>query len=269
MNLHTTAIGHGEPRLIFLHGLFGQGRNWTTVARGLEPLGSSLLVDLPNHGRSDWTETFSYPAMADAVAGLLRAGPGPAVVVGHSMGGKVAMVLALRHPELVRGLIVVDVSPDASADGYGFSSIADALSALDLDQVADRKSADAELAASIPDAGVRGFLLQNLRHRPHGEPGMRWQFNLGLLSRELAEVSGWPAELNDRHYDGPVLWVAGERSDYVSERQYPAMMRLFPETALLTVPGAGHWVHSEQPAATIEGLRNFLLAEGLLGGPTP
>ncbi|WP_040160438.1 alpha/beta fold hydrolase [Nigerium massiliense] len=265
--LHTTRIGDGEPRLMFLHGFLGQGKNWTTVARGLAPLGASILVDLPNHGRSDWTEDFSYADMADSVAELVRAerGSDPFTLVGHSMGGKVAMAVALRHPDLLDGLVVVDISPDDSGEGYGFGTIIAALQAVPAASLTHRKEADAALRDSgVADAGVRQFLLQSLRHRPEG--GFGWQFNLDMLARSLPQVSGWPDVLDGR-YDRPVLWVRGARSDYVTEANYPQMMRLFPQTALLTVQDAGHWVHSEQPQAVIEGLRNFLLAEQLATDP--
>ncbi len=262
MSLYTRVVGPGRPNLVFLHGLFGQGRNWTAVAKALEPAATSLLMDLPDHGHSPWTDHFSYRDMADSVAHDFSARLGSAAavtVVGHSMGGKVAMVLALRHPELVKGLIVVDIAPDDSSHGYGFGHIVHALRDLELDEVASRDEASEIMAEEVPDPRVRDFLLQNLRRR---KGAWAWQMNLDLLGDALPQISGWPDEVAGR-YDGPVLWIRGERSEYVREEHFSRMMRFFPRTALLTVPGAGHWVHSDAPDAVVAGIRDFLDAEGL------
>src|ERR671913_1202436 len=178
--LFSTSLGTTGPRVVFLHGLFGQGRNWTTVAKALADQARVLLVDLPNHGRSAWTETFSYPDMAAQEARLLRrTGDGEAyAVVGHSMGGKVAMALALHHPELVARLAVVDVSPAATAEVSHFARYVDGMRSLDLATLTDRTQADGHLARYVSDPGIRSFLLQNLRREPEGDGGWRWQMNL-------------------------------------------------------------------------------------------
>lgn len=258
--LHTTEVGETGARVVFLHGLFGRGRNFTTIARGLEPEFRSLLVDLPNHGRSGWTEDFSYEQTADLVADLLRNGfaaDGPVHVVGHSMGGKVAMVLALRHPELVDRLVVVDISPVGGGDQGEFEHLLDSLAALDLSTLSARSEADERLRGPIASARVRGFLLQNLRS---GQNGLHWQANLDLLRRELPAIGGFPGDL-DGTFERPVLWVAGERSPYVRPEHEAAMRRLFPRTTLVTVKGTGHWVHSEQPETFVSVLRTFLGAD--------
>ncbi|WP_139983089.1 alpha/beta fold hydrolase [Nocardioides litoris] len=267
VELHTTEVGTTGERVVLLHGLFGQGRNFTQVAKALEPGLRSLLVDLPNHGRSAWTGSVDYVEVADAVAEVLRAGwcaDGPTHLVGHSMGGKVAMVLALRHPDLVRRLVVVDISP-APSEGEGeFVHLLDSLAGLDLGLVERRADADRLLTDPIPDDRVRGFLLQNLRSRPSAEGGgWRWQADLALLRRELPRIAGWPGQdVGDLTFDHPVLWMAGERSPYVREEHGPAMRRLFPRTTQVTIKGAGHWVHSEQPEAFVSALRVFLGAAG-------
>ena len=239
------------------------------MARGLEPLGTSLLVDLPNHGRSGWTDDVSYPAMAEAVAALIadHLGHASLTIVGHSMGGKVAMTLALLHPELAKGLVVIDIAPDESSGGSGFDGIVTAMQRIDLAALKHRKDADRALRRDVTSPSVRQFLLQNLRTDHRGK-GFRWQVNLDTLGRTLPDIMGWPAELDGR-YDGPVLWVRGDESDYVQPQHFPAMMRLFPHTALLTVEHAGHWVNADQPQAVIEGLHNFLLAEHLVEPPVP
>lgn len=260
-DVHTRTVGTGGDEagtVVFLHGLLGQGRNFTTVAKALQPELTSVLVDLPDHGRSAWTECFDYAAVADRVAAQLRAGAaasGPVHLVGHSLGGKVAMVLALRHLDLVRRLVVVDISPVASTEAGQFAPLLEALAGLDLPSLPSRASADEQLRVAVPDLTVRGFLLQNL-HRDHG--AWAWRANLRLLRESLETIAGFP-DLGDRTYDGPVLWVAGQHSAYVQDEHAAPMRALFPRTVAVTVKDAGHWVHSEQPAAFSAVLRRFLL----------
>jgi pimeloyl-ACP methyl ester carboxylesterase len=255
--VHATAVGDTGRPVVFLHGLFGRGRNFTTIARALQPQFRSLLVDLPDHGRSAWTDEFSYELFADLVAHRLCedvAADRPVDLVGHSMGGKVAMALALRHPELVDRLVVVDISPVTGRDQGEFVHLLDSLAGLDLAGLDERSEADRLLADPIPDARVRGFLLQNLRR---GRDGFAWQANLDLLRRELPQIGSFPENLTGP-FDDPVLWVAGERSPYVRPEHEPTMRRLFPRTSRVTIKGAGHWVHSEQPQVFTSVLRAFL-----------
>lgn len=259
--IHATEVGDAGPRVVFLHGLFGQGRNFTQVAKALTPDLRSVLVDLPNHGRSAWTEEAGYLEIAEVVATWLReAYDGePVHLVGHSMGGKVAMVLAQAHPGLVDRLVVVDIAP-ATSDGAGeFEHLLGSLAGVDLGVLERRGDADEQLRGRIADERVRGFLLQNLRSGDGGS-GFRWQANLDLLRRELTAIGGFP-DL-DTVFDHPVLWMAGERSDYVQPEHEPVMRRLFPRTRTVTIKGAGHWVHSEKPEAFVSTLRVFLLAAG-------
>lgn len=187
--IHSTEVGDAGDRVVFLHGLFGQGRNFTQIAKAMTPDFRSLLVDLPNHGRSQWSETFSYADTADRVAEHLAdgfAGDGRVHLVGHSMGGKVAMLLALRHPHLVMRLVVVDISPAPSTGAGEFEHLLGSLAGLELEGLTRRSDADEQLAEAIPDERVRGFLLQNLRS---GSDGFTWQANLGLLREEASRRS--------------------------------------------------------------------------------
>jgi esterase len=256
--LFHTQYGASGPRVIFLHGLFGQGRNWTTIAKALSGQARVSLVDLPNHGRSPWTDHFSYPEMADQVADLIRAEAGgePYAVVGHSMGGKVAMALTLLHPDLVERLCVVDVSP-VPRRVSGFETYVRGLRSIDLDTLPDRSSADAQLQPYVPEAAIRGFLLQNLRreHPPAG--GWRWQMNLSLLGDHLSEMGDWP-DFHTSPYPGPALWLAGSESRYIRPEYAPVMRALFPRVQLVTVKGAGHWLHSDQPDVFVAIMRRFL-----------
>ena len=255
-DLHTTSLGESGSPVVFLHGLFGQGRNWTQIGKALADGHRILLVDLPHHGRSPWAERFDYLAIADHVAGLLSADD-PVTLVGHSMGGKVAMVLALRHPERVQRLCVVDVAPVAYDHMDEFSGYISALQGIALAALDQRSDADTALQEAVPSTTVRSFLLQNLRR--DGD-GWRWQVNLDVLGDDLRAIGGWPEERLDGSspYDGPVLWVGGERSHYVREEYAPTMDRWFPRNRRVTIKGAGHWVHSEQPQVFVEVLKRFL-----------
>lgn len=263
-SIHSVQTGEdgAERRLVFLHGLFGRGKNFATIGKALQPEFRSLLVDLPNHGRSAWTEDFDYVQMADAVAGHLRAGfaqDGPVDVLGHSMGGKVAMVLALRHPDLVRKLIVEDISPVGTGSGRSeFDHLLSALKDVDLGSVRSRADADTALQDRIPERGVRGFLLQNLTRTADG---FVWEPNLDLLHGQLDTIMGFPADqVEGQSFDGPVLWMGGEKSTYVKDEDEPVMEGYFPRTLRVTVKGATHWVHSDQPESFTAALRTFLLA---------
>ena len=266
MSLHTTSLGPpnpsgrgsgpGGPLVAFCHGLFGQGKNWTSVAKAIAEDHRVLLIDMPHHGRSPWSDRFDYLDVADQVAELFDA-EDPVALVGHSMGGKAAMVLALRHPELVERLCVVDVSPVAYESVSEFAGYIRAMLGLDLGTIEHRRDADAALTEAVPHPTVRSFLLQNLRR---DADGWSWQPNLEVLGRDIGALSGWPADaLADAPpYDGPTLWVSGERSAYVQPEYAAAMDRWFPRNRRVTVKGAGHWVHSEQPRVFTEVLRRFL-----------
>jgi pimeloyl-ACP methyl ester carboxylesterase len=255
-NLHTTALGDHGSQIVFCHGLFGQGRNWTQIAKAFAADHRALLVDLPHHGRSPWDDHFDLLEIADQVAGLLDADD-PVTLVGHSLGGKVAMVLALRHPEVVERLCVVDVSPVGYGSGSEFAGYIRAMQDLDLDGLSQRSDADAALEQAVPNPTVRGFLLQNLRREGDA---WRWQVNLDVLGEELAEVTDWPEEqlAGTSPYEGPVLWIGGERSDYVRDEYAEAMDRWFPHNRRVIIKKAGHWVHSEQPEVFVQVLGQFV-----------
>ncbi len=254
--LHVTELGESGQRVLFCHGLFGQGKNWTAIAKGLTDEHRVTLVDMPNHGRSPWTEHLDLVQAADLVAALIDPAD-PVALVGHSMGGKIAMLLALRHPELVERLAVVDISPVSYASGSEFAGYIAGMQALDLAALGSRGDASDALMEAVPHPTVRGFLLQNLRREGDG---WRWMPNLALLGDELDEVTSWPELTGVAPYDGPVVWIAGERSAYITDEYAPAMDALFPRNRRVTVKKAGHWVHSEQPEVFVEIMKRFLAA---------
>ncbi len=260
MVLSTTDLGTSGSRVVFCHGLFGQGRNFTAVGKALAEQHRVTLVDMPDHGQSPWSEHFDYLRAADQVAELLSADD-PVALVGHSMGGKISMLVALRHPALVDRLAVVDVSPVPYDHATEFEGYLRAMRAIDLAALASRTEADRALLEAVPNPTVRGFLLQSLRREGvDAEERWRWLLNLELLERDLDAITDWPEEAlaGTPPYDGPVLWVGGAESGYLHADYVEAMDRWFPRNRRVTVKGAGHWVHSEQPQVFLEVLRRFV-----------
>ncbi|MFX0539528.1 alpha/beta fold hydrolase [Ornithinimicrobium sp. Y1847] len=260
-SLHSTLVGDDTqaPVVVFCHGLFGRGKNFSGIAKALQPRFRSLLVDMPDHGESAWTDRIDYAHMADLLAEHLREGvaaDGPVDVVGHSMGGKVAMMLALQAPELVKKLVVVDISPTGSDEVGEFKHLLGSLKKIDLDALDSLGDADRALAKDVEKPSLRGFLLQNLR-RDRETKTFAWQPNLDLLLEDLSTITA-DIPHADRTFDGPVLWVAGAKSAYVTKEQEPAMRELFPRVRQITVKDAGHWVHSERPEVFVSILEHFL-----------
>lgn len=255
MSLDLAFQDYGEgPPLVILHGLFGSGRNWTGIARRLAEAWHVYALDLRNHGDSPWAETMDYPAMAGDVSAFLdRQGLDRVALLGHSMGGKTAMALALAQPERIGSLTVVDIAPVAYSQTH--QGYVEALQALDLGGITRRAEADAALQASIPEAGIRAFLLQNLVAR---DGGFAWRFNLAALGAGMAEISGFPEAPGQGAYDGRTFFLGGGLSDYITAEHQGAIARLFPRAAVETVAGAGHWVHAEAPERFLEALQAFL-----------
>ena len=269
VRLSARALGEAGPRVVFVHGLFGQGRNWTTIAKGLAGDHRVTLLDLPNHGHSPWTDRVDYVEMAEHLAGDLERFGEQVTLVGHSMGGKVAMQMALRRPDLLRALVVVDIAPveypltggrtdDPHEEQSPFAAYIAAMQRIDLTTLATRSEADDALRDVVPSRMVRGFLLQNLERE--GTAGWRWRLNLDVLCRDLDRLRGFPELPPEARYDGPVLWIAGADSHYVLDRDRDRMQELFPGTRLVRVKNAGHWVHSEQPEVFLATLQRFLAA---------
>ncbi len=244
--VHTELVEGGPRRVVFLHGLMGRGKNFTTIARALTETTTSLLVDIPNHGESCWTDSFDYAELADLVAEELRRDfcqDEPAVILGHSMGGKVAMLLALRHPDLIAGLIIEDIAPQYSSTSE-FEHLLGSLLRLDLNELTSRTDAHAKLKADIEDSTVRGFLLQNLARDDN--KNFVWEPNLQMLYDNLETIVDFP-DIDESFDAHPVLWIKGEHSDYINDESTDAMRELFPMTRKIQIRDAGHWVHSEQP----------------------
>ncbi len=251
IQLFSREFGAGSPVLI-LHGLFGFSDNWQTIAKGLATEHLVVTPDLRNHGRSPHVPTHSYPEMAEDLRVFMEEKwMFHAAVVGHSMGGKVAMQLALTYPDMVEKLVVVDMEPGQAEDNH--SDIIDALLGLDLSKMTQRSEAEAYLAKRIPDFGTRQFLLKNITRKDNGS--FTWKMNLPVLWKHyqdiLAAVTGEP-------FEKPTLFVRGSRSNYVQDSEWEKAKHLFPNAELVTIEGTGHWVHAEKPKELLEVLREFL-----------
>lgn len=258
MTLYTRQIGDGSIPVVFVHGLFGQSKNFTQIARCLSDVASSLLVDLPNHGHSVRTDRFDYGLFASMLAETVNAWINqPVVLIGHSMGGKTVMRTVLDYPEIADAIAVLDMAPVRYEDHSFFDTIVSALRALDLRMITTRAEADHALREQIPDATIRAFLLQSLQRDPDATSGWRWLLNLDLLSESMATMADWQPGRTPS-WDRPVQWIVGANSHLRPLEAKAQMRRLFPKTHLVTLARCGHWVHSEQPDLTCQALRYFL-----------
>lgn len=253
LELAADRLGEAGAPVVILHGLMGSARNWATIAKELAATHRVLTPDLRNHGRSPWADRMSFDEMAgDVVAAIEARGLAPAMLVGHSLGGKVAMRLALTRPDLAARLVVVDVAPVLY--GHSLREYVDALRAVDLAKVSRRPEVEAELARTIHDPLMRAFLLQNLVRTPEG---YAWRANLDVIAASLPELMGFPPSAG-LSYAGRALFIAGSRSTYVRDDHRPAIKGLFPKAQFVTIAGAGHQVHADRPEEFLAQLRPFL-----------
>jgi pimeloyl-ACP methyl ester carboxylesterase len=252
--LHYRSYGDpGSRPLLLLHGLLGSSANWHSIARALERDFRVIVPDLRNHGRSPHSPDMDFPLMAADLAALIqRLELGAAELVGHSLGGKVAMQLALESPEMVRGLVVVDIAPVRY--DQRFQAMIAALQGLDLANLDNRRQADRQLAGLLDDPGLRQYLLQNLVKE---EGRWRWRMHLDGLIRAMPKLMDFPA-VSRRQFPGPALFIYGGASEYVRPEHAGPIRERFPLARLRMVPGAGHWVYAEQPEAFLHTVTAFL-----------
>jgi pimeloyl-ACP methyl ester carboxylesterase len=252
VRLAATEAGSGPP-IVILHGLFGSARNWQSIARRLSAAYRVLAVDLRNHGASPWAGSMNYPEMAaDVAAFIVERSLDTPTVIGHSMGGKVAMMLALTEQALIDRLVVVDIAPVAYRHDR-FAALVQVLARFDPSRLRRRGDADAALAGAIPDIPTRQFLLQNLVER---DGRLAWRMNLAAIEANLPEIASFPEA--SAAFPGPTLFIHGERSDYVRPEHEETIRRLFPSAELAEIAGAGHWVHAEQPERFTAAVGAFL-----------
>lgn len=259
MQLNYQQYSDEGEDLVILHGLFGNLKNWNWHARELASEFRVFSLDLRNHGDSPHSDSMGYEEMADDVLDFLDGQAlGSAAFVGHSMGGKVAMQLALKHPERVSRLLVADISPVAYGEERGdHENVFAGLLSIDTATLESRSAAENQLAAHVTDRAVRQFLVSNLIRDEKGQ--FRWRFNLPALHNNYASLRSGVG--NHGSYDGPVLFVKGALSNYIREEDWPLIVTLFPNAAIKTIMGAGHWLHAEKPQLFHKLARDFLGSE--------
>jgi esterase len=252
VDLHYKISGRGEP-VIILHGLFGMLDNWQSIANRLQEHFMVILVDLRNHGRSPHTPTHAYAEMAEDVVHVMdQEGIPAAHIIGHSMGGKVAMQIAIDFPVRLNKLIVVDIGPKAYPAGH--DDIFEALFAVNLSEIHYRADAEKILLERMSNYGVRQFLLKNLQRNADGT--YSWRFNLAVLYQEYMKIRG---EIGGETTNVPALFIRGGDSDYITDADWISINGKFPNAYLETIPHAGHWVHADQPEALYGVVKQFLL----------
>ncbi len=249
--LHYESLGEGRPVMI-LHGLFGSARNWQGIARQLCTDYRLLMVDLRNHGNSPHHNETGYMAMAADIRALTKTlDIERLALLGHSMGGKVAMLVALNYPRLIDRLIVMDIAPVNYV--RGFASLIDAMLAVPLANIENRSQAAQILAQDIKEPGLRAFLLQNLIRKGDGYV---WRLNLPALKKGLREIADFPRQ--DGQYPGQALFLGGGDSDYLLPEHHDAIHARFPSARIETIAHAGHWLHADQPQLLIKHIRQFI-----------
>lgn len=257
VKLQHNEYGTDGPALIVLHGLFGSARNWASIARALAETHHVYALDLRNHGSSDRAMTMTYEEMAEDVAGFMTEhGIENAIVVGHSMGGKVAMRLALDAPERIRALIVVDIAPVSYA--HDMTDYIAAMQMMDLSGAARRAELEEYLRDEVADPSITAFLMSNLE-RANG--GFQWRINLTAVSAGMSAISAFSAP-KGAAYGGPTAFIAGSESGYIRDSHKERIAELFPKARTVTIKDANHWVHADQPEAFLKTVQAFLATVG-------
>lgn len=252
MTLNYRIIGRGPP-LIILHGLFGSLDNWVSVAKNLAVNSTVCLVDLRNHGQSFHDQHFNYEAMVADLDNLINElGIADYSILGHSMGGKVAMFYAAQSPHGIKKLIIVDIAPKKYPVYH--QQILDGLSSINTEELSSRRKADDLLSKFVHDPKIRQFLLKNLKRSSNGS--LEWKINLTAIHNHINAVGdALPAtEL----IQIPTLFIRGGSSEYIREEDYSAIHQQFPQSTINTIPEVGHWVHAEAPQAFLEIVQTFL-----------
>ncbi len=248
--LHHLSFGTAThlPPVLIVPGLFGSAKNWGAIAKNLSETRQVFAIDMRNHGFSPWYDTHSYADMADDLHAFLSPLATPVDVIGHSMGGKAAMALALTHREVIRRLLVADIAPVPYSHSH--TGLIDAMRALDLSRVNKRSDAFRALETDIPDAGVRAFLLQSLDIKAR-----KWRLNLNVLEAEMPKITGFPGFASQ--FTKPTLFLSGGNSDYVQREHRGAIKTLFPKARFARIPDVGHWLHAEKPRVFEDSARLF------------
>lgn len=255
VQLYYESLGKsGNPPLVILHGLLGSSRNWLNVGKMLSELFDVYLLDLRNHGNSPHTNTMDYNEMVDdLLIWVNEHNINNFYLLGHSLGGKVAMTFACRYPERLKALIIEDIVPKEYALRY--SKEFQAMNDLHLETIKNRSDADKSMELTIPDWAWRQFLLTNLKHTP--DKNFHWQINLPIITASLLEIMKNPLKSDDL-YNGTTLFLRGENSDFIDNEDYPKIYRHFPNATIINFTHTGHNIHVENTAGLIEALKKLL-----------
>jgi len=257
MNLHFKQYGESGSPIIILHGLFGSGRNWQSIATFLAKQHVVYAIDLRNHGNSPHCDDMNYQQMVDDVLKFLDLNGLQSVnVIGHSMGGKTAMWMALTNPQRVNSLVVVDIAPIAYQ--HSFDDVLGALRSVPLQEISSRQDADEYLAKDIEEEGLRQFLLQNLQV---SSQNWQWRINLDGINQSISAITGFPETGQLDPFKKRSLFIAGANSDYLSKENGAKVKQLFPSSRTMTVKEAGHWPHAEKPAVFKALIKPFFSTE--------
>jgi esterase len=251
MQLHYKQTGQG-PHLILIHGLFGSFENLNVIARPLSENFTVTAIDLRNHGRSEHDELMSYPAMSqDVLALMIQLNIEKAVFVGHSMGGKVAMQVALNTPERVDKLVVLDIAPVTYEPRH--DDVFKGLNAVNDARISSRQDADSVMSEYIVEPSVRQFLLKNLVKTQNR---FDWKFNLTILQNKYCDILQAPS---GTAFTGKTLFIKGGNSEYITENMRDIFLKFFPKCKAKVIHGTGHWLHAEKPAAVNKSITDFIL----------
>ncbi|MDP3463042.1 MAG: alpha/beta fold hydrolase [Bacteroidales bacterium] len=261
MELFFRRYGHeGDQPLIIMHGLFGISDNWVTFGRRIAAEGFDVIIpDQRNHGLSPHSDSFNYLALTDDLLELIHElRLHEPIILGHSMGGKVAMRFALENPDMVYKLIVVDISMKAYGDRPHHRNIIEAMQQVDLINTKSRQEVEQQLEKRVREPRIRQFLMKNLHWKDKNQ--LEWRINLEGIARNLGEM--FDAIQTETHYDKPTLFIRGGQSDYILPADYPQIRQNFPKAEIITIEGASHWVHAESPE------QFYLLCSGFLSPDT-
>lgn len=266
MELFIRQMGVGKREVVIVHGLYGASDNWLSIASGLEDKFKIFIPDQRNHGKSPHSKDHNYTVLANDLYEFIKnKTSGKVILVGHSMGGKSVMRLALEHPEVVSYLVIVDIAPKNYGRTSSFGEeptnhegILKAMQDLKLDKMDSRKEIEAQWKEQFPSRQLRQFLLKNVRRTSKGK--FEWQLNLDALTENLSEIMDGFSDLEDftPFKSAPVLLIRGEKSSYFRVEDNMALNKFFPQAQIVTIPDAGHWVHAEQQDLFLKTLLYFL-----------
>lgn len=243
MELFFREFGSG-PAVIILHGLFGQSDNWVTIGRKIADQFHVYIPDLRNHGQSPHASIHSFTAMVDDLNEFIeKHAIEEPIIIGHSMGGKLAMSYALENPGSVKKLVVIDISPREYPERSIHTQVISQMLEIDLEVFKTRQEVELQLKNKLTDERVRMFILKNLYFKLHGK--LAWRLNLPVINQSINNL--FEGIHNNSHFRKPSLFIRGGKSDYITDIDIPLIMNLFPKADIKTIPHATHWVHADAP----------------------